>query len=727
MAQVTSGTVKSNTMDYTTFYVSWNRTGYDVSKNESYISWEAGVMITNGYYWLTNAVRINSIYIDGSLVLGSNTYSNISGNGTHKLASGSTTIKHNDDGNKSFSISISGWLYDTGSPSGSGTFELEQIPRYASCSHSLNSKTETSITMNWSSDDTVDYVKWSTDGGATWSNGNTGFSKTSGTYKISNLSPNTTYSIKTQIRRKSNRLWTESSVLSVTTYDYPHISNVETSNLIIGNSQTLTLYNPLSRSVTIKMYKDSISGTELYSGSTSGTSITFTPTASTLYSNIPNSQSGNCVYSAIYSSSTKTTTGSYTYKIKGTETPTIGTITYADTNTSITAITGNNQHIVQNKSNLKVTYTSATAKNSASISKHTFTLNGVTKESTSSSGTIDFGIINSANNLTLTITVTDSRGLTSSTTKTITMLEHSNPTAKVTLNRLNNYEDETYLTVDASISSVNNKNTMTIKYRYKVSGGSYNSFTTISDNVKKTLSLDKNNIYIVNVVVTDAFGDTYDKEHSLGKGVFPLFIDTEKNSVGINTFPTSNEALRVAGGNINLENTGTNVGYQQGGQLTLRNNGNGVTIVSGTGDSVLLRPKGSTDETGQFKVSSTGAISVGNVSIVASGSNTNGKYIKFYDGTMIQWNYMEVTDQAINGAYGNLFDGTRVITYPVAFVGDTPVLSCTMFKWGTSASWGSTSDNSTPLTKGTLKGMDAYSRATGTICRISWFAIGKWK
>ena len=727
MAQVTSGTVKSDTQWYSTFYVSWNRTGYDASKNESYISWEAGLITSNNVYWLSNAVRINSIYINGSLVLGSNTYSNISGNGTHKLASGSTTIKHNDDGNKSFSISISGWLYDTGSPSGSGTFELVQIPRYATCTQSVKSKTETSIDITWSSDENIDYVKWSSDGGATWSAGEMGFDTKSSYYTISKLSPNTTYSIKTQVRRKSNKLWTESSALSVTTYDYPHITNVGTANLTIGNSQTLTVYNPLSRSVTIKMNKDSAGGTQLYSGSTSGTSITFTPTASTLYSNIPNSQSGNCVYSVIYSSSTKTTTGSYTYKVIGTETPTIGTITYADTNTSVTAITGNNQHIVQNKSNLKVTFTSATAKNSATISKHTFTLNGVTKESTSSSGTVDFGAINSANDLTLTIKVTDSRGLTSSTTKTITMLEHSNPTAKVTLKRLNNYEDETYLTVDGSISSVNSKNTMAIKYRYKVSGGSYGSFTTISDNVKQTLSLDKNNSYIINVVVTDAFGSTYDKEHSLGKGVFPLFIDTDKNSVGINTFPTSNEALRVAGGNINIENTGTNIGYQQGGQLTLRNNGNGVTIVSGTGDSVLLRPKGSTDETAQFKVSSTGVISVGNVSIVASGSNTNGKYIKFYDGTMIQWNYMEVTDQAINGSYGNLYDGTRVITYPVAFVGDTPVLSCPMFKWGTSASWGSTSDNSTPLTKGTLKGIDAYSRATGTICRISWFAIGRWK
>ena len=155
-------------------------------------------------------------------------------------------------------------------------------------------------------------------------------------------------------------------------------------------------------------------------------------------------------------------------------------LSYADTNTTVTAITGNNQHIVQNKSNLKITYTSATAQNSATITSYSFTLNGVTKTSTSASGTIDFGTVNSASNLTLTATVTDSRGNKTSATKSITMLAYSNPTATVTLNRLNNYEDETYLTVDGSIASVNSKNKMTIQYRYKVSGGSYNSFTTIS-------------------------------------------------------------------------------------------------------------------------------------------------------------------------------------------------------------------------------------------------------
>ncbi len=271
-----------------------------------------------------------------------------------------------------------------------------------------------------------------------------------------------------------------------------------------------------------------------------------------LYAQIPNATSGTgTIYCETYLNGTYIgeSSCSFTASVKNSN-PTVGSITYADTNTTVTAITGNNQHIVQNQSNLKITYTQATAKNSATIKEYKFVLNGVTKTSTSAGGTIDFGKVNSANNLTLTMTVTDSRGLTASSTKTITMLAHSNPTAVVTLNRLNNYEDESYLTVDGSVSSVNSKNTMTIKYRYKVSGGSYGSYTTISDNVKQTLSLDKSNAYIFNVVITDAFGSTYNKEHVLGKGVFPLFIDTEKNSVGINCFPTKEKSLEVNGSPI---------------------------------------------------------------------------------------------------------------------------------------------------------------------------------
>ena len=88
---------------------------------------------------------------------------------------------------------------------------------------------------------------------------------------------------------------------------------------------------------------------------------------------------------------------------------------------------------------------------------------------------------------------------------------------------------------------------MAIKYRYKLSGGSYGSYVDINDNQKYTLSLSKENAYIFNIVVTDALGSTFNKEFVLDKGMFPLFIDTAKNSVGINCFPANEKSLEVNG------------------------------------------------------------------------------------------------------------------------------------------------------------------------------------
>lgn len=226
---------------------------------------------------------------------------------------------------------------------------------------------------------------------------------------------------------------------------------------------------------------------------------------------------------------------------------TTANVTYEDTNSSVVAITKNNQHIVQNKSNVKVNYTSATALKGASISNYSFNLNGVTQGVTGSSGAVIFGAINSSSNLTLTATVTDSRGNKTSVTKTVTVIPYSVPTALVTLNRLNNYEDTTYLTVDGSIASVNNKNVMTIKYRSKVKDGTYGSFTTINDNEKQTLTFDKNTEYVINVVVSDSFNEKFDKEFPLSKGVFPLYIDTEKNSVAINCLSSRDKAFEIEG------------------------------------------------------------------------------------------------------------------------------------------------------------------------------------
>lgn len=232
--------------------------------------------------------------------------------------------------------------------------------------------------------------------------------------------------------------------------------------------------------------------------------------------------------------------------INGNPTFTSLNISYKDNNSVTTAVTGNNQYLVQNLSSLLITITSATALKGASISKYEATINGV-KKTITSAGNIDYGVINSGNNLTLSVKVIDSRGNSTTASKTVTFLAWNLPTALITLKRKNNYEDETYLKVDGSYSSVNGKNTLTIQYQRKKSTEStYSSLTTIEDNVQETIVNDKEFVWNYKIILTDKFGTTT-YNVNLPKGRFILFVDTKKLSVGVNCFPTKSESLEVNG------------------------------------------------------------------------------------------------------------------------------------------------------------------------------------
>lgn len=221
-------------------------------------------------------------------------------------------------------------------------------------------------------------------------------------------------------------------------------------------------------------------------------------------------------------------------------------ISYKDNNSATVAVTGNNQHLVQNLSKLLVTLSSATGNKGASISKYVATINGVSKTITSA-GNIDYGVINSGTNLTLSVKVTDSRGNTATASKTVTFLAWSLPSALINLKRKNNYENETYLKVDGSFSSVNSKNSLTIQYQYKkTTETSYSSLVTISDNVQVTMTKDKESAWDFKIILKDKFGTTT-YNAVLPKGRFILFVDTKKLSVGINCFPSNSESLEVNG------------------------------------------------------------------------------------------------------------------------------------------------------------------------------------
>lgn len=224
--------------------------------------------------------------------------------------------------------------------------------------------------------------------------------------------------------------------------------------------------------------------------------------------------------------------------------PTFGAVTYADTNATTTAITGDNQRIIQGHSVLAATFSAATAKKGASIASYLVSFGGYSKTSTSA-GTVSLGSVDVSMSQDLTVTVTDSRGFTASSKVAVTIDDYANPTATIDLHRLNNFEPATYITASARYSYLNGKNAVTITAKMKkVSETSYGSAITLTDGVQSTVTCDRDSAYDFVVTVADKLEST-DYSLALGKGIPAFFIDVAKASVGVNCLPTEENVLQL--------------------------------------------------------------------------------------------------------------------------------------------------------------------------------------
>lgn len=223
-------------------------------------------------------------------------------------------------------------------------------------------------------------------------------------------------------------------------------------------------------------------------------------------------------------------------------------IAFKDTNNAVVAITGNNQVIVQNKSTVALDIPTASAKKGATIAKYSVVIGEDTYESATSGNGKEFGKITTSGSLNIVITVTDSRGNTATASKAINVIEYSAPTFTATVHRKNNYEAETTFKVDANYSTVNGLNALKIKYNYAKVGEVYSNNIPVENGIEYILNCDQRYAYTFAVTVLDTFGTSVAKIFYLSKGKLPLFIDIEKNAVGINAFPLAGEALRVGEG-----------------------------------------------------------------------------------------------------------------------------------------------------------------------------------
>ncbi len=232
--------------------------------------------------------------------------------------------------------------------------------------------------------------------------------------------------------------------------------------------------------------------------------------------------------------------------------PTITGATYRDNNATTTAITLNDQIIIQNQSQLMFNFSSLSALKSATLTQIAVTINAVTKSmslSGASQGNVSlvFGQINTSSNINASIVLTDSRGNKKTISVAITVQAWSAPTAIINCSRLQNYYSDTNLYVNAEFASLGGKNSITITYYYKLSSASsWTTGGTMSDESTVTMNLDNTQEWNIKVTITDVFATTT-YLLSVDKGIPIIFFDRAKRSVGINCFPQYDESLEAYG------------------------------------------------------------------------------------------------------------------------------------------------------------------------------------
>lgn len=569
---------------------------YPVSSFGLYCEWSGVQSVTGNYTDITLNVYL-SYY---TLAVGARSDSTISVNGVSEtytapaindyssgwkkklLKTKTVRVSHNADGTKSGVVLSASWRFSgtysgvsIGTITASATVTLNSIDRTApTVSCSVSNITANGFTISASSSATSDIWQYSLNGGSTW----TQFSATAGTsatVTLSSLSPNTTYSVRVRARKRTNQVYGTSGTVSAKTLGGAVLlscGSFSADAATVSLSLRVTVYNAAyTNYITIKNGSTtylSLAG-RIWSAGTANRTITLTSSERTTLLNAMASvkaftatielvtKSGSA---QIGSASTCTCTVSTSASNSG---PTLSGFTFADSYSTTTAITDNDQVLIQDYSRLTVTPGTAAARNGASIVSYSAVCSGVTKSNTTGE-TLSLGTIGTSGTRDITLTVTDSRGYTASVTQSVTVVPYSKPrVSSVSLRRTNDIETEMQLVFNGSISPITvdgtQKNSLLYaRYRYKLtSASSYNSYTSILGSVTATGSsfsfsnlelcnLDSESSYDFHLQIRDQLNSltSLDLYFVVSQGT-PL-VALRKKMVGINT-PSPEAALHVVG------------------------------------------------------------------------------------------------------------------------------------------------------------------------------------
>jgi len=290
---------------------------------------------------------------------------------------------------------------------------------------------------------------------------------------------------------------------------------------------------------------------------------------------------------------------------------------------------------VSGYSKISASISGASPGKNASIKSYKLVINGVTYNS--SSATSD--VISKSGTVTVTAQITDSRGRTSTTvTKNVTFTAYKPPS--ITTFKAARQSTNTTIKVDWAVSYLNiTGNSVTTKIDTKQStASSWSTFqaNTTSTSGSKTLTGVSDLVtQQFRLTSTDSFGNSVSRIISVGTAKVAFSIG-KNEGIGVGKI-WERGALDVQG-DVYIEGGDIHVG--------------GTTFLSHLAESAKKH-------------------------ITESGSNENGRYIKFDDGTMICYHSIELGSILAfgTGTFSDLYrTNTATWIYPQRFVG-SPIIT----------------------------------------------------
>ena len=443
-------------------------------------------------------------------------------------------------------------------------------------------------------------------------------------------------------------------------------------------------------------------------GSASGTIATGVGTSRawtiplSLANQIPNSTSGwGYIYCDTYSGSTKIGTKSvkFTAVVPSSIVPTFTAITHSEYVSDVATIVGK---YVQGLSRLSLAITGAAGSYSSTIKSYSIVFDGVNYSSSSAIS----GVIKNSGDLTITGKVTDSRGRTCTKSITVNVLPYSAPKITAfTLQRcgadgitdeMGEYVKVTRAGSVSSLVNVSEKNSLTYRIKTKARGattwetkkeilitgislsgtdiiGTYSATisydfrleitdkfnTTVSLNILPTgtpvLSWDKVGVGIGKIReqgVLDVGGDIYKNNHKIG-GIMAGSFDFDADSaVELGAYHMGEQMGQPGIGTGQLLTIGQGAGSA----------GSSVSqiYIRDIEDEMYFRRK--TGETWGDWIQAN--------EIVESGENSNGRYVRFSDGTQICWLVKTYQNIAVTSAYGPIYRQSDNISWqhPASYI-----------------------------------------------------------